>query len=309
MVGIPATSRYWQPRVVIKIGRPLKPCLRNIATPLFVWPELGPNGRPFFVIDYLAKYGWYRWTYCDGIEFFIHESGREVWVNWPSGESAQSAAFYLVGPILGFVLRLRGAIALHGSTIALNGRAVVILGDSGAGKSTLAAALMKRGCAVLTDDLAPLQLRDDHFDVIPGYSRLRLWPDSAEAICRGLRHLDRLVDRSTFWPDWDKRALDLSVTSGEFEVAPKPLSTIFILGPRTDVAPRVESLSGSQSVIELVRHIYQGYLSDAARRVNELDVLTQLAGQISVKRLHLSNDIHQLDSACDLVLDESFMDQ
>lgn len=309
IAGAPTARNDWQPRVVVRVGRPFEAFSWHGATTFFTWPEAGPNSRSSFIVRYLARCGWYQWTYCDDIEFFIHELGREVWVNWPSGESAQSAAFYLVGPILGFVLRLRGAIALHGSTIALNGRAVVILGDSGAGKSTLAAALMKRGCAVLTDDLAPLQLRDGHFDVIPGYSRLRLWPDSAEAICGDSRHLDRLVDRSTFWPDWDKRALELSVTSGEFEVVPKPLSTIFILGPGTDVAPRVESLSGSQSVIELVRHIYQGYLSDAARRVNELDVLTRLAGQISVKRLHLSNDIQQLDRACDLVLKESFMDQ
>ena len=41
---------------------------------------------------------------------------------------------------------------LHGSTVALNGRALVILGPSGAGKSALALQLLALGADLLADD-------------------------------------------------------------------------------------------------------------------------------------------------------------
>lgn len=306
VVGAPTArgGSDWQPQVVVRVGRPFEPLSWDAATSFFTWPEVGPNGKPSFVIHYLARRGWYRWTHCDDIVFYVHESGREVWVHWPAGESAQSVVFYLVGPILGFVLRLQDSIALHGSAVSLNGQAVAILGNSGAGKSTLAAALSKRGHGVFTDDLVLLQAHNDHFLVVPGYSRIRLWPDSAKALCGNADHLHRLVDSSVLWPDWDKRALELSVETGQFEDIPRPLTAVFILGPRTDSPPYVENLTGPQGVIELVRHIYQGYLSDIVRKAKELDVLARLADWISVKRLYLNYDFRQLGKACDLLLDE-----
>lgn len=43
-------------------------------------------------------------------------------------------------------------ILIHGSAVAWNGHAVLILGPSGAGKSTLALSLMGMGAALVSDD-------------------------------------------------------------------------------------------------------------------------------------------------------------
>jgi len=48
---------------------------------------------------------------------------------------------------------------LHASTVALEGRAVVILGASGRGKSALALALMARGAQLVADDQTLLSVR------------------------------------------------------------------------------------------------------------------------------------------------------
>ena len=46
---------------------------------------------------------------------------------------------------------------LHASSVALAGRAALILGESGSGKSALALALMARGAALIADDRTELQ--------------------------------------------------------------------------------------------------------------------------------------------------------
>ena len=52
----------------------------------------------------------------------------------------------------------RKVLPLHGSAIAINGKAYAIIGDSGAGKSTLALAFLNRGYRLLTDDVIAVSL-------------------------------------------------------------------------------------------------------------------------------------------------------
>jgi HPr kinase/phosphorylase len=48
---------------------------------------------------------------------------------------------------------------VHGSAVAVDGRAVLILGASGSGKSALALALIGRGAALVADDRVVLEAR------------------------------------------------------------------------------------------------------------------------------------------------------
>ncbi|NJM24074.1 MAG: AAA family ATPase [Richelia sp. SM1_7_0] len=75
--------------------------------------------------------------------------------------------------MLGTALRLQGKICLHSSVIAVDNRAIAIIGASCAGKSTTAAALAKRGYPILASDIAVLY-DCGAFKVQPGYPRLRL---------------------------------------------------------------------------------------------------------------------------------------
>ena len=54
---------------------------------------------------------------------------------------------------MGAILMQRKILPLHGSAIAIDGKAYAIVGDSGAGKSTLASAFLKRGYQLLSDDV------------------------------------------------------------------------------------------------------------------------------------------------------------
>lgn len=64
-------------------------------------------------------------------------------------------------------------LALHGSAVGLDGRALVLVGPSGAGKSTTAHALYQRGATLISDDMV---LVDPVDGIVYGAApTLRLW--------------------------------------------------------------------------------------------------------------------------------------
>ncbi len=115
----------------------------------------------------------------------------------------EDAATYLLGPVLGLFLRLRGVTCLHASAVAFGGQAVAFVGSEGAGKSTTAAALALRGHAILSDDVVALAEHDGAFFVHPAYPYLCLWPESVESIYGSADALPR------FSANYDKRCLSL----------------------------------------------------------------------------------------------------
>lgn len=72
----------------------------------------------------------------------------------PSPEN--QAFLFLLGSIMDHI---DGSLLLHGAAVSLEGRGLIVAGPAFAGKSTLVLELMRRGCAFLSDDAAPLERR------------------------------------------------------------------------------------------------------------------------------------------------------
>jgi hypothetical protein len=96
----------------------------------------------------------YNLVYGDGTKFVIDRAGSRVWATWGRESTFEDTLTYLLGPVLGFVLRLRGVTCLHASAIAIDGVAIALTGPGGAGKSTAAAKFAAMGYPVLSDDIA-----------------------------------------------------------------------------------------------------------------------------------------------------------
>lgn len=76
-------------------------------------------------------------------------------VTWCAPDAPEvPAAFY--GTVAAIILAWRGLVPIHGSAVALDGRALLIAGPPGAGKSTLCAALVRQGARLVSDDLSAL---------------------------------------------------------------------------------------------------------------------------------------------------------
>src|SRR5260370_25900164 len=68
--------------------------------------------------------GYFHLRYSDGDEFVVDELGTRVWASWTPDQTLESMTATLLGPVFGFILRLRGMVCLHGSTIAIANQAI-----------------------------------------------------------------------------------------------------------------------------------------------------------------------------------------
>lgn len=239
--------------------------------------------------------------YLGGLRFAIARNGREVIADWPDDYSLEDAATYLLGPILGFVLRLRGILPLHASCVAVDDRAIAILGPPGAGKSTTAATFARLGYPIVSEDVVALSEHGDSFLVQPGYPRINLWPSSVEAIF-GAKDALPIVT-----PAWGKRFLAVDENGLRFQKQSLPLSAIYFLGPRDSEvrSPVIEPIEGPWAVMILVANTYVNYILDDAMRSHEFDVLGRLIQCVPVLSVRPSPDTAHISDMCNAIAEDA----
>ncbi len=260
-------------------------------------PERDDRGVHHIHVSRRAHPDGYRVAYEDGTRIYVDGAGAHVWAVGPDNATVEDTATYLLGPTLGFVLRLRGVTCLHASAIAIRGQAVAIVGPSGFGKSSLAAAMAQRGHAVLTDDVAALVDEDDRFEIRPAYPRIRLWPASVEALFGSNDALPRIT------PTWDKRFLALDGARFQFQPESLPLAAIYLIADRDPAAggPRVDAVEGRDALIGLVANTYTTYLLDKEMRAREFGVLARLSRAVPVRRAVPAVEFARIGELCDAI--------
>ena len=253
-------------------------------------PAPDSNDRVWYTSDYLDADGapvqvaalnlrdrsyWLR--YSEGAAFRIDGTARSVDGWWVAPLTDADAVTYLLGPVLAFLLRLRDRVPLHASGVVVDGRAVLFAGGAGAGKSTTAAALASLGHPLLSDDVVPLAAGDAGPRVWPGYPRVSLCPDAAQAL------FAHGHDFPAFSSTYQKRYLDLEAAGLAFQPAPLPVGQVVVLGARTPgPAPAVRPLPPREALVALLPHTYGTYLIDTGMRAREFDLLARLVEAVPV---------------------------
>lgn len=257
----------------------------------------------FLCVWRLGDDQYFHFLYSDGTRFLIDSSGKHVTASWPDILTFEDMATYLIGPILGFVLRLHGVVCLHASAIVVNGFAIAILSPAGYGKSTTAAAFAKRGYPVLSDDVVALIDHGDIFWVQPAFPRLHLWPPSVKALFGQDDALPRITPENPFW---DKRYLDLCRNNYRFQSSPMKLAAVYN-GKHSDAKdiPHLDTLSAHEGFIALIANTYSSRLLDKKMRALEFDVLSRLAASVPVKCLKSQKDLVDPHKTCNIILDDA----
>lgn len=256
------------------------------------------SGQPVLRVFRLLDGKYHHFRYADDTEFVVDHAGTEIWAAWVDPLTIEDTATYLLGPIMGFVMLLRGIVCLHASAIVVGPEeAVAIVGPAGSGKSTTAAAFSTQGFNVLADDVVTLDDRTGNFLVQPAYPCIRLWPASVKTLYGSESHLPRLT------PNWDKRYLDLT---SRFPTKPVPLSAIYLLGERCNEpgAPFVHPLDRTDALLSLIANTYTNYLIDKSMQGRQFDLLTRVLASVPVRRVIPHADARRVQQLCDCVLDD-----
>jgi hypothetical protein len=261
--------------------------------------DANENGEPALQIWKVNHGAFVRMAYDDGTQFWLDRSRENIWATWPDHLPLENTASYLLGPVLGLLLRLRGVICLHASAVAIADRSVAFVGTAGAGKSTTAAAFSKLGYAILSDDIVALEEQNGAFYVVAAHPQLCLWPESVKMLYGSAEALPRINQI------WDKRRLRLGEQGTRFESRPLPLGVIYLLGDRChDPAPSVETMRPQASLLSLVADTYANKILDREMRAREFDILGRLADSIPIRRVFAHCDPERVGDLCGVILED-----
>lgn len=294
---LPALPRCESSEVDVRVvlGRTV-PAFNSTSHLWYVSPVL-EGGVPIVTARKADDNSAYSFDYYDGTKFLVNGDGSEIFASWSSNYSLENTCYYLVGQIAAFVLRLRGVLCLHGSTVLIDRGALTISGDSGSGKSTTAAMFARRGFPVLTEDVTAILEVGDQFMIQAGYPRINLWPDTVDVVY-GPQH-----DLPLITTTWEKQYLDLTERDC-FHYSVAPLRALYVLGERSEslTAPYIESLSPGAALISLLTHAHGRFLVDSEMRERELTVASRIVNQTHVRRVIPNSNLEKVDAMIDLIL-------
>ena len=210
---------------------------------------------------------------------------------FPSTENISSVETFLFQAAMSCWLETTGRPVLHASCIAAADRAAAFLAFSGRGKSTLAAAFLKDGYRLISDDSLPVEISEEEVLAWPCHPRIKMTPEQAKLFLDDVDHLPPVNSFSS------KIGVPVRETwSGSFGTSPTRLVCCYLPehGPdQRDVV--IEPVRGAAAVIELVRHsLVPRLTAGAGMQRQRFRLLHRIATRLKVCRLTYPSGIDSL---------------
>jgi hypothetical protein len=234
----------------------------------------------------VGRDGTCRLAITDVASFLVFD-GRTVIVE-PHGD-LDTPAFrgWLLGAVLGMVCHQRGLFPLHAACVRIRGTAIALCGRTGAGKSTLAAALVRRGHALIADDVCVIDFTANGEPlVLPSFPRVKLWEDVLQALAVPAEAVPRAGS--------GKRKFHFHQAE-RFDPSPALLRGIYVL-KRSPTWSEILLKSGADAVIGLSREIYRRPIGfSLGHKVVLLTAALRIASKLPLFQLSVLRDLSQLD--------------
>lgn len=277
----------WPPELLARAQRRGEPARAGAAP---IHPE-----SPFVWHVEMGGQKYERWLMQDGSIYIFSASGDRIWATWQPQLSLEYVTVVLLGPIMGYLIYLRGMLCMHASAVRVGARAVGLMGVSGAGKSTTSAALAGAGYPLISEDHLALTREGETWVAQPGYPVVRLWQDSAKMLQHN--NLPVLADGI------DKRYLNLSGTP-MLSLQAAPLAKLFLLLPRQPAhdAPRARVLGAQERLMAVMRNSYATVVLNKTQRGDEFARLAQLAADVPIVAITPHSDPARLPDLCELIV-------
>lgn len=289
-----ASTDEW--RVHRRDGRaPLRPPRRWFHR----WRQ--PDGRRW--LSFARHPGGYLLRFSGLADFDVRPDAREIHGYRAPATPEHTFSHLLLDQILPLVAGAAHRLALHASVVEVDGRAVAFLGGTRHGKSTLAAALARRGHAVLSDDCCVLCRTATGFDVAPTYPGLRLFPEIIGGVLGDAgTGLPRVAHYSS------KQRIIPAGGPAPFSHRRVPLGALYAIAPQAEhVAPsaetRISAPTSRESVLEIIGVTFYLDVTDERRAREGFELAAAAASSCPVRFLTVPWNLAALDAAAAAIVD------
>ena len=175
--------------------------------------------------------------------------GNEILIERGPAAQVQMIRLLLLGTGMALLLHQRGLLPLHASAIVTDAGAVLFVGHSGAGKSTLLNEFLRRGFAMLAEDIAAVRLDEDgRAWVEPGVQTTKLWADSAAHLGHTTAGLARVR------PEMEKFVVPMT---DALAGAAAPLAAMYVLTPHNEPVISLEERRDARKFNVILDHTWQ----------------------------------------------------
>lgn len=237
-------------------------------------------------------------------DLVIDDRGETMRLTLDESADLDDACELLTATVFSCVLSQRGLTCLHASVVAIEDRAVALIGAKGAGKSTLALALARRGGRLVSDDVAAVTVHDGTCWVAVGRAALRMRPDSAATLGAGFTALRPVW--ATAPPSLDKRYYEAGDHTGACAPTPLPLAGVFLLAPRGDAAtPQLRPMAPGELLPVLLANRHTAPVLDRAGHRRDFACLGELVRCVPGRELTRPDDLGTVSDVAEAVLTEA----
>lgn len=91
------------------------------------------------------------WFYIKDVASYYISDGNTVIIEPYDNSDKEMINIFFMCSCLGFIMLQRNKVAIHGSAVVINDKAVILTGGRGAGKSTLSTALRLKGYKLIVN--------------------------------------------------------------------------------------------------------------------------------------------------------------
>ncbi|WP_309088675.1 aldolase [Domibacillus sp.] len=229
------------------------------------------------------------------VAIYFVQNGNEVIVSPFNGSDEDQRRLYILGTCMGAVLMQRKILPLHGSAVAIDGKAYAIVGDSGAGKSTLASAFLNNGCQLLSDDVIPITISMENIPMVtPAYPQQKLWLESLHKFGMKSNQYRPIFARET------KFAVPVST---QFAEKPLPLAGIYELVKTDHEKVNIHEIENMERFYTLFKHTYRNFFITRAHLMEwHFQTSAHILSKISMYQLQRPTSRFTAANLTDLVL-------
>lgn len=230
----------------------------------------------------------------DVLGSFLILEGQRIILSPSQNPASPSPVTPLLGAVMAVTMHQRGSLALHGSSVLADDKAIIFVGPKGAGKSTMAGYYRDRGHTLISDDVCAIDMQNpDRLCIHPSFPIIKLWPDSMQALKFEPEKHERVH------PEFEKRNIRLD--SGFSNVMEKVASIIIL---KTGPVIAFEPLTGHQTLAAILPHLIINRFADQQPiflKNKVFSLTTKLVSTIPVYQLQRPKEIEQLPSLYELV--------